>query len=145
AHGWIAVLTAQKVLPIFDHAFPEDTLPSRLLSLAIQVVQGQVPGKSEQVMELLEAGYQATGIDNFSWRKKAVYNAEYAGNACYKALLEAKGSQDLLEQIEQEGKFTRMFLMNRPPDQVTDENIAHLAAYSDTASAAAIAYACDPH
>ena len=40
--GWLAVITAQRVLPLFQQEFPEDTLPQDLLNTAIGLLEGKV-------------------------------------------------------------------------------------------------------
>jgi hypothetical protein len=145
-HGWLAVITAEHVLPIFTAAINDDPLPKKLLASARQVMEGVVPQDSAVVLELLEEGYTGTGIDCLDWRDTVNYAAEYAGTATYKALLEANGAYDMLEDTEQHisGQTVQVFNWQETvaPAAVTDYHIAELAAYSDTASAAAIAYAC---
>lgn len=145
-HGWLAVLAAEQVLPIFIATFPEDSLPDQLVRRARQFMQKVPPAQCEAVDELQEAGYQATGIDCMTWRSTIAYNAEYAGNAAYKALLEACGIHHLLNDTEQLiwGQCVQQFHLpqNMTPDEVTDCEIAHLAAFCDTAGTAAIAMAC---
>jgi hypothetical protein len=105
AQGWLAVLTAEHVLPIFTSTFPHARLPSRLLRYAKKVMRGDIAPTSPRLDVLEDHGYLGTGIDMIDLRDEVAYNAEYAGDAA------------------------------------TDEDIAHLAAFSDTASAAALAYA----
>jgi hypothetical protein len=144
-HGWLAVITAKHVLPIFTNIFIDDPLPEKLVNCATQVINRNLPTQSVQVLELLDEGYLGTGIDNIDWRGTVDYSAEYAGEAAYKALLEACGSHNLLESTEnllwgREVQVSPILDGNLHPSSATDYHIAHLAAYSDTASAAAVAY-----
>jgi hypothetical protein len=145
-HGWLAVITAEYVLPIFTTAIDDDPLPQKLVACAREVMEGVVPRNSVKVQELLEEGYQGTGIDCLDWRDTVNYAAEYVGTATYKALLEANGAHDLLAHTDQHvrGQTVQVFHWQQTvaPSEVTDYHIAELAAFSDTASAAAIAYAC---
>ena len=149
AHGWLAVYAAQHVLPIFTQAIPDDPLPQNLVRYAELILLGKRRKKSARVNQLLEDGYQSTGIDNLEWRSVQAINAEYAGEAAYKALLEVSGQFDLLDGIDSgmergwvQARNTFSTKTGEAPYDVTDAEIAHLAALSDTASSAAIAYAC---
>jgi hypothetical protein len=155
AHGWLAVITAEFVLPIFTAANSEDDLPVRLLDIAQKIMMQQESISLEAIEQLLDEGYMGTGIDAIEWRDKVAYNAEYAGATCYKALLEASGHQDLLDNVETlkigvypNGNMvmsiggTEAGATWSSGDTLSDEEIAHLAAYSDTASPAAIASSC---
>ncbi len=111
-----------------------------------------IPPQSDALDALEDEGYMATGIDCTTWHSIIAYNAEYAGEAAYKALMEARGIHNLLNATEQliRGQQVQTFHLPKhvTPDEVTDREIAQLAAYSATASAAAIASACDkerPH
>lgn len=145
-HGWLAVLTAEHVLPLFLSTFPDDPLPLRLVQTARHIMQKSIATQSEMLDALEDEGYLGTGIDCLTWRSTIAYHAEYAGTASYKALLEARGIHDLLHGTERliHGQEVQVFDLpaHTTPEAVTDRDIAHLAAYSDTASAAAIAWAC---
>ena len=148
-HGWLALFTAQHVLPIFTQAILDDPLPQKLVRYAELILLGKRRQKSARVNRLLEDGYHGSGIDNLAWRSIQAINAEYAGEAAYKALLEVSGRCDLLDGIETglergwvQARNTFNTKTRETPYDVTDAGIAHLAALSDTASSAAIAYAC---
>lgn len=149
AHGWLAVLAAEHVLPIFTTQFPDDSLPQKLVIYATRILRGEVRNRSPRLTILLEDGYVGTGINCilYDFRDGVIaYNAEYAGEAAYKALLEASGVHDLLEHTDDlvHERTVQVFDVaeDAAPETVTDRDLAHLAAFSDTASAAAIAYAC---
>lgn len=155
-YRWIAVLAAEKVLPIFLSQIEDDPLPSQLVSAARDVVDGSHSHRTQELDLLEDDGYVATGISCLSWRSKIAYNAEYAGNACYKSLVEARLGSNLLKDTDNliRGKTVQGWYLRdqNGADEVTDKEIAHLAAFSDTASSAAIAFASsvasfelDPH
>ena len=147
-HRWLAVLAAEHVLPIFINSFPNNNLPIQLLDMARRVVKGEVEQTSEEVYLLHEEGY------HFYWEGLPEASARYAGWATYKALVEVSGASNMLENVaeltmgacssgeivmsmgaaDEQGRWEKDFIL-------TDEDIAHLAAYSDTASSAAIASA----
>src|SRR6266508_3806362 len=47
AHGWLAVLTAEHVLPLFTSTFPDDPLPLRLVQGARQIMQKVISPQSD--------------------------------------------------------------------------------------------------
>jgi hypothetical protein len=148
--GWLAVYAAQYVLPIFTSSVTDDGLPQQLVTYAEKIMKKQRRPRSSRVSYLLDQGYLCTGLDCLDWRTITAYNAEYAGTTAYKALIEASGQHDLLGDIEhgiQRGWVkprTRIREDEQPvyPSDITDSDIAHLAAFGDTAGSAAIAYAC---
>ncbi|HEU4323543.1 MAG TPA: Imm5 family immunity protein [Roseiflexaceae bacterium] len=151
-HGWIAVNAAEYVFPIFAAAFPDDRLPGRLIRYAKRILNGSIDRKSWRIKMLEEEGYMGTGIDNMVVRNDLpAYNADYAGAAAYHALMEARGALRLLDNVEglrrRDGMFVSGGMETADPTEdsrlFTDEDIAHLAAYSDTAGPAAIAFACE--
>jgi hypothetical protein len=148
--GWLALYAAQFVLPIFTSSITDDELPQLLVTYTEKIMTKQRRPRSSRVSYLLDQAYLCTGIDCLVWRPITAYNAEYAGTTAYKALMEASGQHDLLEDIElgiQRGwvePCTRSRKDVQPiyPSDITDSDLAHLAAYGDTAGSAAIAYAC---
>jgi hypothetical protein len=155
AHGWLAVIAAEHVAPMFTTTFPDDRLPLRLLRYATRVLTGSLAPTSWRLDILQDQGYMGTGIDMIDLRDGVVaYHAEYAGDAAYKALMEARGTHDLLDHVETLRRRNGTMVMGGGTTDAafdsyehgatfTDLDIAHLAAYSDTASAAAIAAACE--
>jgi Immunity protein Imm5 len=155
AHGWLAVIAAEHVLPLFTTTFPQDRLPIRLVRYAKRVLTGSIASTSWRMEILEDQGYMGTGIDMLDLRNGTIaYQAEYAGSAAYKALMEARGTHDLLDHVETLRRHNGYMVMgggSQKPEydhyehgsSFTDEDIAHLAAFSDTASAAAIAYSCE--
>lgn len=148
--GWLVITTANYVLPIFTQAISDDDLPQQLVAYAAKIVQHQRKAHSARVSYLLDQGYLCTGIDCLTWRTVTAYNAEYAGTTAYKALLEVREQEAMFGDIDQGIKRGWITVLqpgshNAHPItayDVTDADIAHLAAYGDTAGCAAIAYAC---
>ena len=139
AHQYLAVIVADHVIDVFNSAFPEDDLPARLLKQAKLIVRKKARKNSTVVESLLEDGYNALGLDAILWRGTTNYPAEYAGFSCYKALLEATGCFTLLDDVETICPAKRL---SQDSARITEEEIAHLAAHGDTASAAAMAVSC---
>lgn len=150
--GWAAVAAAKQVLPIFISSIPDDDLPANLVRYAEKIMRNERRPRSPWLSRLLDDGYMGTGIDNLVWRVVIAYDAEYAGTAAYKALLEVSGRSDLLDDVEQGIErgwvtlFERCHQRTEPigAAEITDSDLAHLAAHGDTAGAAAIASACAP-
>ena len=155
-HGWLSVISAEYVLPIFTSTFAKDPLPKQLIKYARRILEGQVSTESKRLDILEDQGYMGTGIDMLDLRGDIVaYNAEYAGEAAYKSLMEARRSCMLLEGVETlrrdydgglimgGGSTSPEFDHLEHGSTFTDEDIAHLAAFSDAASSAAIAFSCE--
>jgi hypothetical protein len=90
---WLAVLAAERVLPLFRTLCPEDELPPALLATAIGVLEGHM---DRAVAALLEAqGYQTSEnawgyeVDGLPWP------VGLAADAVLRALREARGYQPL--------------------------------------------------
>lgn len=150
ACGWLAVITAQRVLPLFQQEFPEDTLPQELLNTAIGILQGAVEDATAN--DLQDQGYHASGNAWGYDEAEISWNADLAGCAAYHALKEARG-QEPLGNLDQ---FFKLGVVNWPSgkslseyhqpigaDQFTDEELCQIE-NSDTAAAAAVASACEP-
>ena len=151
AQGWLAVLAAKRVLPLFEHLFPDDDLPREILDAAVGVLQGSVD--DTRAAELEDEGYNASGnawgyeeLDEITWP------AALAADASYHALKEARGFQPLrrLEQYVTVGTVTspfqedEAFTMEPEPirgDTWLDEEICTVND-TDTAAAAAVASSC---
>lgn len=150
ACGWLAVITAQRVLPIFKQEFPEDTLPQDLLNAAIGVLQGKVDDITAN--DIQDHGYHASGNAWGHDETEISWNADLAGCATYQALKEARG-QEPLGNLD---KFFKLGVVGWPSGksvieypqpiragQFTDEDLCQIE-NSDTAAAAAVAFACEP-
>ena len=85
--GWLAVLCAQKVLPIAMTHLPDESLPFQQLSAALQLLKGGIP--AESIQRLLDAGYHFVYHECLDGsHRRDVQRAVFCG---YKALLEAQG------------------------------------------------------
>jgi hypothetical protein len=160
ARNWLAILTAQKVLPIFTTLVPWEPLPLLLLSAALKIVLREhdeawewEDEDMESTLRVHDLAYHAFG-NTVAWDpfvERFFRNAEYAGFASYKALGEVLGNEDPFEHI---GHFSRSkdgaygaFGKRSGEDWIggeefADVDMAHLAAVGDTAATAAIGYSC---
>lgn len=139
--GWTAVVTAQRVLPIFEHALPDERMPRRLLILSQRILAGRLSPDSWRVQRYTDFSYHATGNAWGRDEEDIPDSAYLAGYAARKALLEVCGYEPL-ESLH----YLHVFTDQQPlsGDQLTDVHIA-LNEAGDTAGAAAMAYAieCD--
>ena len=145
--GWLTVITAKHVLPIFEDLFPEETLPRELLDTAIGVLRGQVD--DEYAEELQDLGYHASGHCWGYDEEEMPWNADIAAVAAYRALMEVLGYEPLqhldksfiLGTIDLDsGNLTE----NPKPvqgEQFTDVQLC-TDVNSDTAAPAAVASSC---
>jgi hypothetical protein len=150
ACGWLAVITAKKVLPLFQQEFPEDKLPQDLIDTAIGVMQGRVDDATAD--DILDEGYHASGNAWGYDETEITWNADLGGSAAYHALKEARG-QEPFDNLEREYKLgvvsvpSREWVDKYPQptkgDQFTDEDLCQTE-NSDTAAVAAVAFACQP-
>src|SRR5579859_419827 len=159
APSWLAVLAAQRVLPLFQARCPEDELPPALLSAAIDVLERRV---DEAAAAELEArgywasknawGYEADGLP---------WPVGLAADAALRALKEARGHRPLadLNALLRRGTVElQPDPANAQPapapaaagDNLNDEDLCQMDG-GDTASLAAVAAAssefgptCDP-
>jgi hypothetical protein len=165
ARGWLAVLSAEKVLPIFEHGsfrvedMPDGILelPSHLLDLSKRVMQGNVsPPQALQEATALDADQEFHILLAESRRDPESFpvNAILAGRASAKALREACGLDDmsLLQgddrwhwlsepEISNPAQLEGHSAQTLSHDDPIDEKFA-LKASADTAACAAVAYAC---
>ena len=149
ARGWLAVMTAMRVLPIFQAAFPEDTLPQQLLDMAVSMVQGR--GDEAAADELQEWGYNASGNAWGYDEAEMPWNADMAGSAAYHALKEARGQPPLqhLDKVFKlgvvawpSGEQVTKYPNPQAATQFTDEDMCQIE-NSDAAAVAAVAFACN--
>ncbi len=148
--GWLAVITARRVLPLFQAEFPDDTLPQELLDTAIRCLQGQVDESTAD--DIQDHGYHASGNAWGHDEAEITWNADLAGAAAYHALKEARGQEPLCDL----DRFFKLGVVSWPSgemigstaaplraDQFVDEDLCQID-NSDTAANAAVAFACDP-
>lgn len=152
AQGWLAVLAAKRVLPLFERLFPDDDLPREILDATVGVLQGNVD--DARAAELEDEGHHASGnawgydeVDEITWP------AALAADASYHALKEARGFQPLnhLENYHTVGTVTSMFqegeAFTSQPEPTgggtwLDEEVCTVND-TDTAAAAAVASSCE--
>jgi hypothetical protein len=137
--GWIAFITAQRVLPIFERSLPDERMPRRLLTLAQRVLVGSLPSTSWRVKRYVDVSYHAAGHCWGRDEEEVPYSADVAGSAARKAILEVLGYEPL-RNLHYLHVFTGQQSLSG--DDLSD---LHLASdgQGDTASAAAIAYATE--
>ena len=150
ARGWLAVITARRVLPLFQQEFPEDTLPQDLLNAAASVLQGRVNDATAD--DIQDQGYHASGNAWGYDETEITWNADLAGCATYHALKEARGQEPFgnLDKLFKlgvvswpSGESVSEYSQPIGADQFTDEDLCQIE-NSDTAAAAAVAFACEP-
>jgi hypothetical protein len=157
ARNWLAILTAQKVLPIFTGLVPWQPLPLLLISAALKIILQEYdawePEDRESALQVHELAYHAFGntVAYDPFIERYFRNAEYAGYASYKALGEVLGNEDPFEHIQffSRSKDGAYGAFGKHPgedwvggEEFADVDMAHLAAVGDTAATAAIGYAC---
>ena len=131
---WLAVIAAQRVLPMFQQRYPDDTLPQELLRTAINVLQGQVD--DAQVEEMLDLGYHASGNAWGYDEREIPWPVWLAGSASYHALNEVCGYR-LLSNLPEHYKGNVL-------TPWSDEDLCDWP-FTDTAAVAAIASASNSH
>lgn len=151
---WLAILTAQRVLPIFRQAFPDDPFPKELLDAAIAILQGHMT--DAEAAELQDYGYHASGNAWGYDETETPWYAMLAADTAYHALKEARGC----EPLKRLGSYQKFGVVRWPPeeseqnhdyspypepirgDTFTDEDVCQVDD-SDAAATAAVASACE--
>jgi hypothetical protein len=151
AQGWLAVLAARRVLPLFERVFPDDSLPRDILDTAVGVLQGSVD--DARAVEIEDEGYNASGNAwGYDELEEITWPAALAADASYHALKEARGFQPLnhLDRYHTVGTVTSplqddaVFSLEPEPTRGytwPDEEVCTVAD-ADTAAAAAVASSC---
>lgn len=145
ARGWLAVLTAQYVLPIGEKFLPNEDIPRRLVTLAQRVLEGTVDPQVASKREIVEG----VDIQDWGYPEESPWNVYIAGKTGDRALMETLGQDPFaLGVVWIPDQNMTMFVSDArevhgvPMDQWSDEMLAEN--FGDTASAAAVAFACDP-
>jgi len=147
-HQSLAILAAEYVLPLYQPTEPDDRLVYQLLETAQAFIQNQID--IAKVDEIEEAGYNAAQWFGYDFEKDQWhYQSAHAGFAAYKALVEVRHLIDPWEGIERLSKGDGVHRLGREPHpegwtvgaEFTDDDWCNLAAFGDTASVAAFAYA----
>ncbi len=140
SRGWLAVISARYVLPIFERGFPDVDTPSRLIDIAEKTARGAFDAgtavreaSNGQEMAGRLWGYDETVVP---------WNASMAGNTAHRALAEAAGLDPFESKITgvvgTKASNARRVLI----DELPDEKLAKM--FGDTASAAVVAFAWSP-
>ena len=162
APHWLAILAAERVLPLFEAKCPEDTLPPALVEAARGTLEGRLDAAIAADLE--EQGYQASRNAWGYQEDELPWPVGLAADAAYHALREARGHQPLtnLEAFLRQGTVV-LDPSEEQPDQpaphlppapggpdLNDEALCQMD-NRDTASIAAVAAAaaefgpgCDP-
>src|SRR5258706_11384228 len=95
APNWLAVLAAQRVLPLFQARCPQDELPPALLAAAIGVLDGRLDAAAAGEMEArgYAAARNAWGYED----DELPWPVGLAADAAYHALKEARRRQPLAD------------------------------------------------
>ncbi len=138
ARGWLAVLTAQRVLPIFEQALPGEELPRQLIEMAVGVLQGKFD--VSLAVRAAADGHEVAGR-LWGYDEAAVpWNSNLAGNAAHRALAEVAGQAPLAVDAAPINAAYDQDKQGIPPNLWSDEKLAQVA--GDAASSAAVAFAC---
>jgi hypothetical protein len=151
--GWLAILSAQRVLPLVLRAIPWEPQPLQDLDAAVRFLRGWTypihdePGFTPD--RVSQASYDSGdgGYDLFTGESRA--DVMRAAVAASKALLEASNDRDPFEgasNIHQHGKSLTFSSVSQADDDIQgdDETFSVLIAVGDAAGAAAVASACGP-
>jgi len=92
---WLAVLAAERVLPLFRAQCPDDELPPALLAAAIGVLEGRLDEGTAAEMEA--QGYRASKNAWGYEEDELPWPVGLAADAAYHALKEARGYQPLTD------------------------------------------------
>ena len=131
APRWLAILSSQRVLPLFDHKYPDDSSPREFLNLAIAVLQGKA--SKREVDDKLDLGHDASGNAWGHDEREIPWPVWLAANSTYHALVEARGYQPL--------DHLPHYYKNDVLTNWTDDKLCE--ASGDTAAVAAMSLAYD--
>lgn len=132
--GWMAVLSAQRVLPILMQFTPYEPQPFKEIDACIRVLRGmELP---EDVAIIVDEGYHWRGMDlgEDLVTGETLLNVGLASMAAHKALLEVQGWPNPFEYAVRPGTPELEW-----PD---DEFFAKVVAVGDAAGCAAMAAGC---
>jgi len=157
-HGWLALLAARRVLPIFEAfevnsplpqlylepGYPHEHMPKALLALAESILRGEVDGNTPELTSFLGKLHYVVGND-WGLREDGVpSNAHYAGVAAFSALMEARG-MDLLNQLNHLTMFQSQDNWNSIAGNTMTDDLFVSSAVADTAAEAVMAESKDEH
>lgn len=150
-HKYLAVQSAELVLPLFRPVYPEDAVVYDLLAGAKAVLDDRVPDP-DQLAQLEDEGYHLSDGLGYNFESgQRDYQSFYAGFAAYKALVEVRHMVDPWKHIDLLSKSQNVMRSGSPEivgwtrgEDFSDQDWSSLAAFGDTAAAASFAYATSP-
>jgi hypothetical protein len=95
ARKWLAIITARRVLPVWQHTRPHDNLAIHVLTIAERVCNQEIQIEIAQE----EAGKYWEELEQLGNGAIRPYHGFFAGQACIQALFEVLG-RDPFEGIE---------------------------------------------
>ncbi|WP_168733519.1 hypothetical protein [Deinococcus sp. Arct2-2] len=151
--GWLAILSAQRVLPLVLSATPWEPQPLQDLDAAVRFLRGWTypihdePGFTPERVSLASYDSGEGGYDFFTDESRA--DVLRAAVAAGKALLEASSDRDPFggaSNIHQHGESLTFSSVKQADEDIEgdDEMFSVLIAVGDAAGAAAVASACGP-
>ena len=130
--GWLSVITAKKILPMFKQRYPDDDMPQELLETAIAVLEGVVDPRD--TADKMDRGYYASSVAWGYDEREIPWPVWLAGNACYFALKEVCGQSPL--------SYLPEYYKGDVLTSWTDVDLSEMD-FCDTAAAAALASSSD--
>jgi immunity protein Imm5 of predicted polymorphic toxin system len=146
-HKFLAIQSAEFVLPLFRPIYPDDSLVFELFKGAKAFSENRVDN-FEKLDEIEDKGYHASQWfgDNFE-NEQREYQSAYAGFAAYKSLVEVRHMIDPWKYVNNMSKGNNVMRFGSTDhsgwvsgQDFTDEEWNHLAALGDTSAAASFAY-----
>jgi|GEM_PF-980021 len=135
--AYLALITAQRVLPLWQVAFPSDDMPKRMLVLAEGVLRRTVDTEVA-AREMADAWYHHPQSGDSE--EYVLWHIYCAGEAALNAVSEALGKNPLAERIQDYTSANHKDpIYIKDAETITDNDLVYGVA--DTASSAAIAYA----
>ena len=146
-HKFLAIESAEFVLPLFRPIYPDDSLVFELLEGAKAFFENRVDD-FEKLDQTEDAGYHASQWFGYNFEKEERdFQSAYAGFAAYKALVEVRHMVDPWKYVDHMSKGNGLMRFGSTDHSgwtsghdFTDEEWNHLAASGDTAAAASFAY-----
>jgi len=146
-HKFLAIQSAEFVLPLFRPIYPHDKMVFELLEIARALLENRVDN-FEKLNSAEDAGYHASEWFGYNFEnEERDFRSTYAGFAAYKALVEVRHMIDPWKRVMllSKGDGVSKYGGATPTgwitgEEFTDEDWNHLAAFGDTAAAASFAY-----
>ena len=146
-HKFLAIQTAEFVLPSFRQTYLEDSLVFELFECAKAILDNRVDD-FEKLSRTEDAGYHASEWFGYNFENnQRDFQSTHAGFTAYKALVEVRHMIDPWKNVGRlsKGDGISKYGSTTPTgwtngEEFTDEDWSHLAALGDTAAAASFAY-----